>query len=117
MFKIYCYLRKDEFLQVSTVIAATQETPSARVWFVVAGYEEPIVEFQEFAFVLSIKEDIIFEIIIEQICKVTGSVPKIWLTLLQPHLLTDKISDDLGSPGSHISESDMALPVYINFSR
>ena len=66
---------------------------------------------------LSIKEDIIFEIIIEQICKLTGSVPKIGLTLLQTHLPTDKISSDLGSPGSHLSESDMALPVYINFSR
>ena len=86
-------------------------------WFFVAGYEEPIVEFQEFAFVLSIKEDIMFEIIIEQICKMTGSVPKIWLTLLQPRLLTDKISFKLGSPGSHLSKSDMALPIYINFSR
>ena len=66
---------------------------------------------------LSIKEDIIFEMIIEQICMVTGSVPKIGLTLLQLHLLADKISSDLGSPGSHLIESDMALPFYINFSR
>ena len=72
-------------------------SPRARVVFIVTQPEVDKIYIEKLDFVVFMKQDIVFEVLVEGVRKVAGSIPIIGFTFPEFWLLTDEVTSRLVS--------------------